>query len=184
MSNFHWNHWVYKNVYIIHRLYVRVWSCQSTYTQPTGLYVHGNAFCCARMYLRMDLNNVAMCVQCHKFGTLEQWIVWARMRPSAHNFWYMEDGESHIDLLMLLKSLQWKKLPKAKNDLNWRIADEYLADMLKKHSHTYKGKSLVRSFWCQIEMELKQGVKNNDFSMKSSPISTKWMHLVTDGCVY
>ena len=37
------------------------------------MYVHGgNAFHCAHISLHADCNNVSMCIQSHKFGTLEQ----------------------------------------------------------------------------------------------------------------
>ena len=57
----------------------------------------------------MDCNNVSMVIQCHKFGTLEQWIVQDSMTSCAHHLWYVEDGESHTDVQILLKACGGKK---------------------------------------------------------------------------
>ena len=70
-----------------------------------------------RMSLRMNCNNVSMCIQCHKFGTFNQWTGWDHTTFSAHHFWYVEDDRNIRKPYRFtnghVKSLWWKKPPKA-----------------------------------------------------------------------
>ena len=42
--NFHQNHWVDQNLYIIHKLHVHVWNFQSNYSQLTRCIHRGTVF--------------------------------------------------------------------------------------------------------------------------------------------
>ena len=91
MSNFHWNLWVYLNLYIIHRLHVCAWSCHSTYMRPTCSLIHSQGWC------------FSMCMHIFMY-ILQQWL----NACSMSQIWYDNELYEIVRHLAHVISHMWR----------------------------------------------------------------------------